>query len=238
MTTDWTAKCPPFDTQFSEPTLTDIDNCVEESISHIMYALTGYRVSPRALSALMYRDGTLTKAGSDVTDCVNAVNKYGFILYDDWPTPQSFTYAQYLELPPPEVLAKAFKVNLSLVPPDLNVSPLWTETGSTSLAHMVMQINETQYFDSEPGGAIKPFNNPIYYQTSVKIQLLTQPHMITFVHITGTPEYAFEEMTNFSVIVHRAINEADIKFMAVKFGVSVLNPDGTINFSLAKEISI
>ncbi len=62
--------------------------------------------------------------------------------------------------------------------------------------------------------------------------------MITFVHITGTKEFAFLETTPFTQVIHRGISEADIKFMATKFGVQVLNPDGSINFAGAREMSL
>lgn len=235
--TDWINKIPPFDTQFSEPTLTDIDNCVEISLCNIVYMLTGFRASARTLSALLHRDGLLTKAGSRDADAISYANKYGLVPYDFYPTPPSFTYDEYLAVPDQSILSQALKCQISLLKPDLNVSPLWTETSAGSMAHMVAQINPTQYVDSEPGGEIKTFLNPIVYQTSLSVKL-TLKSMITFVHKTGTSEYGFLEVTNFTEIYHRGISEPDIKFQAIKFGLNVLNPDGTINFNLAKDITI
>lgn len=239
--TDWTNNSPPFqELQFSAPTLTDEEDCVEVSLSNMGWFLHKARFSPAALAALMARDGKLTKDGSSMSDAVAYANKYGLVLYDDWPTKFPFTYEQYLQMPPQSVLDKAIKVNISFIPPNFDVSPLWTITGLGRAAHAVVQINQNQYFDSEPGGRIKPFLNPITYQTSLKFEILSPTPMVTytFVHKTGTAEYGFLEITPFTEIYHRAIDEDDIKFMAKKFNVSVLNNDGTINFSLAKEINI
>lgn len=65
-----------------------------------------------------------------------------------------------------------------------------------------------------------------------------KPDMIEFVHKTGSQEYGFLETTQFSSVYYRGISEEDIKFQAKKFGANILKPDGTINFALAKEITL
>lgn len=62
--------------------------------------------------------------------------------------------------------------------------------------------------------------------------------LITFVHKIGTSEYGFIEKTTFTEIYHKAISEEDLKFQATKFGVNVLNADGTVNFAGAKDITL
>lgn len=62
--------------------------------------------------------------------------------------------------------------------------------------------------------------------------------MIEFVHKAGTQEYGFLQTTPYSSLYLRSSNEEDLKFSAQKFGVQILNPDGTINFNSAREISI
>ena len=58
-----------------------------------------------------------------------------------------------------------------------------------------------------------------------------------FAHKSGTPEYGFVETTPYTTVYHRAISESDIKFQATKFGVNILNADGSINFASAKEVT-
>ncbi len=62
--------------------------------------------------------------------------------------------------------------------------------------------------------------------------------MIEFVHKAGTQEYGFLETTQYSSLYLRGSSESDIKFSAQKYGIQILNLDGTINFNSAREISI
>lgn len=62
--------------------------------------------------------------------------------------------------------------------------------------------------------------------------------VIEFVHRVGTPEYGFLEKTSFTEIYHKAIDENDIKFQAIKFGVNVLDTNGNIDFSKARDIQL
>ena len=182
---DWTSKIPPWESQYSATTHTDAEDCIAESLCHIVYMLTGVRYSPRAL-ALM--SGT-TEAGNDVNDVLKFANTKGLIPYDLWPTPDSFTWDSYYASIPANILAQAQKLNITLIPADLTKSPIWTELEwGANLAiptrHMVAQINDTQYFDSEIGAPIKPLNYEnaiIAFQTSIKIN---NPPM-QFFQVTG-----------------------------------------------------
>lgn len=173
---DWTSKLPPYESQYSALTHTDAQDCVSESLCHILYCLCGVRYSPRALAYL----SKTTPTGSDVSDVLAAANNNGLIPYTSWPTPDSFTWESYYEAIPSEILALGVSLGIKLIPPSLNTSPLWTELewGSNlpvPTRHMVTQINETQYFDSEQGAPIKPLNYEgakIVYQTSI---LITKP---------------------------------------------------------------
>lgn len=171
---DWTNKVPPYDSQYSATTHTDAQDCVEESLCHILYMITGVRYSPRALGYLT----NVTPLGSSVDEALKAANNNGLILYDLWPTPDSFTWESYYAPIPQNILATGTSLGLELIPADLNKSPLWTEIslgfdspGVIATKHMVAQINDTQYFDSEQGAPIKSFTTttPILYQTSLLI---------------------------------------------------------------------
>ncbi len=184
---DWTPQIPPFDSQYSASTHVDAQDCTEESLCHIIYMLTGKRYSPRALGYLT----DVTPNGSAVSDALRVANQYGLIPYDLWPTPDSFTWESYYADIPQEILNQAEHYDISLIPPDLDKSPLWTELLFNPNAsfpgprHMVAQINTTQYFDSEQGAPVKPINYEgaeIIYQTSISLkrkymgQLKTQNH--------------------------------------------------------------
>jgi hypothetical protein len=173
---DWTSRIPNYDSQYSATGHTDAQDCVEESLCHLIYCITGRRYSPRALAYLTQ----VTPNGSTFEQAIAAVNEYGLIPYELWATPDTFTWEEYYADIPTDVLARADKLPLTLVPFDLNISPGWTVlmfNPNASLpgpAHAVCQINATQYFDSETGAAIKPLNYEgaaINYQTSVVIGL-------------------------------------------------------------------
>lgn len=174
--TDWSGKVPPWEGQYSALTHVDAEDCVSESLCHLIFMLTGKRFSPRALAYL----SKTTPTGSDVTDVLAAANNNGLIPYGLWPTPDTFTWEQYYIPIPSEILAQGVSLGIKLISADLNKSPLWTELEwGSNLAvptrHMVAQINNIQYFDSEQGAPIKPLNYEgaiIVYQTSI---LITKP---------------------------------------------------------------
>jgi hypothetical protein len=159
---DWTPKIPPYDSQYSANTHTDAEDCVEESLCHILFMMTGKRYSPRALGYNV----DVTPNGSSMNQATDAVAQKGVTLYDLWPTPDSFTWESYYETLSDAAASLIDKYNINLIPPDLDKSPLWTvlrfPDGSQ---HAVAQINDTQYFDSETGKPIKPLD----YQGAVVV---------------------------------------------------------------------
>ncbi len=108
-TKDWTAECPPYDSQYSATGHTDAQDCVEESLCHIVFMLTGKRYSPRALAYLT----PVAPTGSSVSQALKAEKVYGFIPYDLWPTPDTFTWESYYADIPQSILDQAefYKVN-------------------------------------------------------------------------------------------------------------------------------
>ena len=154
---DWTTRVPEYESQYSTITHTDYEDCTCMSLVHVIYCITGRRYSARALATL----AQVTPQGAWCIDVLNAANKYGLIPYELWSDDAVYDWNGYYAPIPQEVLDKADKLPLSLVPSDLNVSPLWTEIEFNSNMiqpgpfHMVCQINGTQYFDSEVGAPIK-----------------------------------------------------------------------------------
>lgn len=213
---DWINRIPPFDSQFSNGA--DVLDCVEESLCHIIFMLTGFRASPRALGYLLFRDGKLTTNGSSTTDALAYANKFGLIPFNDWPTPDTFTFDSYYSPVPSSVLLNAKFFNLSVVDPNLDVSPLWTQLSfphpQGSVFHWVARVNETQYFDSEPNGAIKQLTSGgavVLSQHSIKIKYMGQ---------LKTQNYKGELR-----IVVPATSEADWQALCAKFGLdpSIIN---------------
>lgn len=171
----WPNQIPPWEGQYSAITHTDVQDCVSESLVHIVFMLTGFRASPRALAYLAPTSTT----GSTVNAVLAAANFYGLIPYDLWPTPDSFTWESYYADIPQNIIAQGLKFGIVLAPANLDTSPLWTElqwgiesAGVIPERHMVAQINQTQYFDSEQGSPVKPLNYEgatIQYQASIKL---------------------------------------------------------------------
>lgn len=152
---DWSAKKPPWTSQYSVPNRVDAMDCLSEALINIVFMLTGFDPSPRALARL----SNTGIAGNSEEAVLNAANSYGLIPYVDWPSPQVFDWAQYYTPIPKDVLLKAVAVEIKRIPPDLNKSPLWTILRfPNGVQHGVAQLNETEYFDSEQGSEIKPLN--------------------------------------------------------------------------------
>lgn len=152
---DWTPFVPKNqDLQYSAPTGTDAYDCNQEAISHIIYCLTGFLPSPRALAKLA---GT-TQQGSDTMMSFSAINNVmgGLIPFQLWPNPTSFTWVSFYEDIPQSAKDFLLPAIISIQPVDLTKSPSLTRLVFPSgVAHFVCQINSHQYYDSEPGGAIK-----------------------------------------------------------------------------------
>lgn len=152
---DWTQFVPKNqDLQYSAPTGTDAYDCNQEAISHIIYCLTGFQPSPRALAKLA---GT-TQQGSDTMMSFSAINNVmgGLIPFQLWPNPASFNWDSFYEEIPQSAKDFLLPAIISIQPVDLSKSPSLTRLMFPSgVAHFVCQINSHQYYDSEPGGAIK-----------------------------------------------------------------------------------
>lgn len=233
---NWT-NLPPFEPQYSAATRTDVMDCIPMSLCHIIYMMTGRRYSPRALAYF----AKVTQSGSSVTEVLKAVKTFGLIPYDLWPSPEIFTWNSYYEPVPVEVANQAEDWDIQLIDPNLDRSPIWLQLsfphgpGDNSL-HFVAQINNTQYFDSEPGGAVKLLatNHPSkQFQASLK---LIPKYMPTFVHIFNTNEYGLEFTTEFVTTIVRFTSEADAKEKLKNIGA--INADGSIKYSAAKDIRL
>lgn len=88
-----------------------------------------------------------------------AINKQpgGLAPYQLWPNPDSFTWASFYQDLPQSVTDFILPALISLTPPDLSKSPnLIRLVYPNGAAHFVMGLNiANDYYDSEPGGAIK-----------------------------------------------------------------------------------
>lgn len=151
-TKDWSKNLPPWTSQYSVPNRLDVMDCLSESLINIVYMVTGFDASPRALAKL----SNTTEAGNYQDKVLQAANTFGLIPYELWPTPEEFDWDSYYNEIPPEILAKAVKVKITIRPADLSKSPLWTILRFPNGAqHGVAQINLSQYFDSELGSPVK-----------------------------------------------------------------------------------
>lgn len=224
----WLPLKPPFDSQYSVGTATDSNSCVSQSIVHIIEMLQGnkYRWSPRAVA---YFSAT-TIQGNSETNVLDSVNKVGLIPYDLWPDLDKFTWAEYYTPVPKEIWKQAIPITISIIPPDINKSPLWTILDFGATNHAVAQLTigkpHDLYFDSEPGGEVKTIYQPIISQHSIKINKFNMTNA-QFVHKAGTQEYGF---------YLPALSEDALKDKALNLGIDILNGPG-VDFTKAKEVT-
>lgn len=185
--------------------------------------------------------------GNSLQNIVNALNQDGLCLVDYWPELTysgnigDYSWAKYYEDIPQEVKNKAFRVKASfqkLDPSQLEWAieqfPLWTiikTSGGTN--HIVAQLNLDQgqyglgqYYDSYES-FVKDFQpNQIISQFLLTINLINMPNS-EFIHKQNSQEYGF---------YLPALSEDALKDKAMNLGINILNSDGTINYTLAKEI--
>jgi hypothetical protein len=132
-------------------------NCIEESLRNGIFMVTGFFASARVLATL----SDVTLSGSNTPDALAAATRqyYGLVPNSLWPTPeQPFNWKQYYQPIPQNVISEYIPVSITLVPPDMNISPIWTIIRYPNGAlHAVMRVNSTQFCDSEPGGQLKTF---------------------------------------------------------------------------------
>ena len=149
---NWISYIPPAEEQHSD--VSDFLACVSYSAIHCiesqeikMYGKTN-EYSERALAKL---SGT-TYQGNNAINVFNAILKYGLILEKDWDSdpPPTMTWDEYYADIPQEILAKAVKVDVTLLNGiNFDLAPPWTFLliGGTQ-GHAVEGLNDTTYFDS------------------------------------------------------------------------------------------
>lgn len=223
---------------------TDFEACASYSAVHIAEMLllkkTGYffEFSERALAKL----SNTQDWGNSLKNVVDTLNKYGLILAEDWleltyaSKYENIDWATYYAPIPDSVLKKAYRVKAQLRPlkpsevsQALEKAPLWTVVKvSSGQQHCVAQISETQFYDSYQN-FIKSFKDgyPIQSQYELTINFENMPNA-EFYHKVGTQEYGF---------ALPALSEDALKDKAMNCGINILKSDGTIDYSLAKEVS-
>lgn len=154
------------------------DCCTTFSLANLVYMLTGFLPSMRALAI----DADLMNPNNrNVENVLTIANEIGLVAYSDCPLPVPFTVASFFNFNTSKL--KKQKLNIQLVPANLAVSPIWTELAwGTNLPeptrHMAPMISATEFVDSESGGQIKNIDKPsifgaspatIVWQSSIKI---------------------------------------------------------------------
>ena len=222
----------------------DYEACASYSAIHILEMVlmkkTGYfwEFSERALAKL----SDTQPWGNSLQNVVNALNQYGVLLDEDWDALtysdkyEDIDWAEYYAPIPEAVLKRAYRVKASFsklsplqATTALKEAPLWTivKTSSGRL-HCVTQISDTQFYDSYEV-RIKNFSDgyPIQSQYKLTIKMTNMPNSV-FVKKAGTGEFGF---------YLPALSEDALKDKAMNLGINILKPDGTIDYSLAKEIT-
>ncbi len=236
-TGDWTKYLPVGESQATHHT--DSMACVTFSCLNVIETqikfLTGKEVnfSDRFIAKI---SGT-TPQGNSVQKVLDAINTYGLVLEEEWPTDPNFDWNQYYAEIPQEVKNKAnknIKVQYEFIYPsgttdfakELKHVPLEIIIEGTNPYHSVEMVNLTEQFDH-----YVPYLRPqksIYLATKILVKGVPMSNT-QFVHKTGTGEYGFYVP---------ASSEDSIKDKALNFGLAIENPDGLVDFTQAKEMTI
>jgi len=155
----------------------DFEDCTSNSFVRILYCITGRLYSQRALAKLSGN----TPNGNSFENVLNAANNGALIPEELWPSdPTNLDWNSYYADIPQDVLDKADKFTISLVPYDLSISPGWIVLVFNPNAtvpgpeHAACEITDNDYYDSEIGNPIKPLNYEgaiVNYKTSVVVGL-------------------------------------------------------------------
>lgn len=244
---DWTGYLGQSESQHSQAC--DSFACVSFSAVHCLESqiqfLTGQvvKLSPRFLAAVSHT----TTEGNSFQAVFNAIIQYGICTEDTWPVPfgTAWTWAEFYATPSAEAYKEAlfFKnqfiiaLQANTSPVALSSAPLWVEVNLGYTTHAVEQINTTTELDSEPnlappghGGDVAPYLKSLAPVVHYNLLLLTPKTMSNaiFYHKAGTQEYG---------IAFPKIDADALKDLALNCGINIQNPDGSINFALAAEIT-
>ena len=239
---NWTSYLPlDKDVQVSKST--DFEACASYSAVHIAEMVlrrsTGFffEFSERFTA----KTSDTQPWGNALQNVVDALNTNGLCLTQYWPELtystdyENINWATYYADIPASVLASAYRVNCSLVKLSptqvtqaLTVAPLWTIIKTAGLLHCVAQISETQFYDSYEV-RVKNFSDgyPIQSQYALQLTFLNMPNA-EFVQKAGTQEFGF---------YLPSLSPDALKDKALNFGLPIVKADGTIDFTLAKQVT-
>ena len=233
---DWSNNLPNWTSQFSVANRVDAMDCTSESFINIVYMMTGFDASPRALAKLSYT----TEAGNRESNILQTANNLGLIPYPLWPSPSDFDWGSYYAVVPQDFIKKAMRCKVTIRPFDLSKSPGWTILQFPNGAqHAVAQINKTQYFDSELGSPVKNLTYggaQIINQIGLMVTLMINCQTVkfadnkTFGILIDTP--------NGSQII-KATDEAQWRSWnsPTSYGKATVNPDGTTNWNAELQLN-
>ena len=245
---DWTGYLGQSESQHS--LICDSESCVSFAAAHCLESqiqfLSGQKIklSPRFLAAVSHT----TTEGNSFQNVFNTILEYGICTEATWPVPPglgNWTWADFYQTPPLAAYQEAlwfknqFTITLqaNISPSELVYAPLWTEVNLGYTTHAVEQINLSTELDSEPnlappghGGDQPPYLKPISPIVNQNLLLLTPKQMgnVEFIQYGTTGQYGF---------VIPAMSPDALKDKAANFGINILNPDGSVNYSLAKQVT-
>lgn len=224
-------------------------HCLESQIQ----LLTGQQIklSPRFWAANAKVSQSL--GGTTYENAWQALLKYGICTEETWPLPSevdsnglpTWTWDEFYQSPPVAAYQEAARFlqqwNLDVIfdcsPSALTTAPLWTEVNLGSTTHGVEQLNTTQELNSEPdlappghGGTPLPYIQPLSPVVHCNLLLITPKIMgnVEFVQNGTTGEFGFYlPATSPEALIDKALN----------FGINIQNPDGSVNFAAAKQVS-
>ena len=202
--------------------------------------------------------GTSPISGNSLQNVFNWISSKGLVLTSVYPEPEDFTVSQFYALPNPNIVATGalwlnqWSIQTSLVASNggkpLTPSGLQTvfnsltdtptlitidlnfngwQTGYHQFHEVVLLNDKGDYFDSY-STLIKNLDGfKVYYGNKLIIKPKQMPNA-EFIKNGTTNEYGF---------YLPALSEDALKDKAMNFGINILNPDGSINFTTAKQVS-
>lgn len=229
---DWTPYLPVAENQATHHT--DSMACVTFSCLNVIETqikfFTGKEVnfSDRFIAKM---SGT-TQFGNSVQNVLNAINKYGLVLEEDYPTDPEFNWDQYYAEIPQSVKDKAdqsikvqYEFHYSDYAKQLKHLPLEMIVEKNNPYHSVEMVNTTQQFDHYTPN-LRP-QQSIYLATKILVKGFTMSNAI-FVKRAGTSEAGF---------YLPATSEEALKDKALNLGIDIIGVDGNIDYSKAKTIT-
>lgn len=236
---DWTQYLPSAENQYTHKI--DTMACVTFSCLNVIETQYKFRTgkeinfSDRFIAKL---SGT-TANGNSVQRVLDAINTYGLVLEEEWPTDLEMTWDEYYAEIPPEVLAKAnknIKVQYEFHFPgstdyarELKHLPLEMILEAGNPYHSVEMVNTTEQFDHYPPN-LRP-QKSIYVATKILVKGISMPYEKVVKQDGKTFGVRIATPNGDQIIYATGEDQWKSWSKADSYGLHTVNADGTSDFT-------